>query len=68
MNEYPLEIKTTVELPEMERLKALLKKHRAIVEEMDINLQNIEAARLRLELKINQPAFGAPADLLSNVE
>lgn len=58
MAQYPeVQIRTTIALPEMERLEALLKRHNALMKELDENFQEIAAARTRLEIRINQPAL-----------
>ncbi|MDR0924236.1 MAG: hypothetical protein LBN31_07795 [Hungatella sp.] len=44
-----------VEIPGIEKVEELIKKHYEILKEMQENLNQIHCARLDLELKINQP-------------
>jgi len=44
-----------VEIPGIEKLDALIKKHYEILKELEDNTLQIYAERLELEVKLNQP-------------
>lgn len=48
-------VRVKVEIPGIEKVEELIKKHYKILEEMQENLNQIHCARMDLELKINQP-------------
>ncbi|ADL03335.1 hypothetical protein [Lacrimispora saccharolytica] len=48
-------VRVKVEIPGIEKVEELIKKHYEILEEMQENLNQIHYTRLDLELKINQP-------------
>lgn len=53
-------VRVKVEIPGIEKVEELIKKHYKILEEMQENLNQIHYARMDLELKINQPPEKAP--------